>query len=257
MKTLILFSLLFTACASKPKETEMTKAEGSLAGLIPESLKVAAEPVKQEVKVEIKKKIAELPKLTGPAAEIALGWLKNGNQRFKKGWFRKDGQSLKEVSVLSEKQKPHTTLLTCSDSRVPPELIFDQKFGEIYVVRNAGPNLSFETLASLETGVTKLGTRLVVVMAHNSCETIKAAFENKDSTDVGSENQNQLLSDIRERLAIDAKASPRFKDEALANAKGIAEDIAKRSFVLRRYIESKELKIVTAIYDLETSNVEF
>lgn len=102
----------------------------------------------------------------GPiSAEKALGWLKNGNTRFVKGFLRKDGQSAKDRKRLLTGEKPHALILSSPDSRIPPEIIFDQKLGEIFVVRTG--HLDTGSLGSIEKAVEALGVNLVVVLGHS------------------------------------------------------------------------------------------
>ena len=95
----------------------------------------------------------------GVEASKALGWLKNGNTRYRKGFLRKDGQSQKDIQRLASGQAPHSIVLSCSDSRVPPEIVFDQKLGEIFVVRNAGEIPDPASIASIEYAIEHLGSR--------------------------------------------------------------------------------------------------
>lgn len=78
-----------------------------------------------------------------------------------------------DLKRLSTGQKPHTIVLSCSDSRVPPEVLFDQKLGEIFVIRTAGQAIDSSVLASIEYAVSHLGTNLIVVMGHESCGAVK------------------------------------------------------------------------------------
>jgi len=108
-----------------------------------------------------------LKKLNGTAPEKALMYLKHGNVRFLKGSLRKDGQSKKDVKRLAKNEKPHAIIFTTSDSRVSPEIIFDEKLGEIFVVRNFGLSVDNSVINSLEYATQYLGTRLIVVLDRN------------------------------------------------------------------------------------------
>lgn len=104
----------------------------------------------------------------GVPAEKALGWLKNGNTRFVKGTVRRDGQSAKDRKRVAIKQTPHAVVLSCSDSLAAPELIFDQKLGEIGVVRTADGSVSDLAALSVEQ-IVKQGAHLVVVLNYSGC----------------------------------------------------------------------------------------
>lgn len=196
----------------------------------------------------------------GPVSwDKALGWLKNGNKRFLKGQLRKDGQNKKDITRLSKGQKPHSIVLSCSDSRVPPELTFDQKLGEIFVVRTAGQALDSATIGSIEYAVEHLGSNLIVVMGHTSCGAVKAAHMTLDGTDAGSPHINNLLHDIHPRLQSMAGKEPsaEYMKESWANVKGVAKDLYNRSAIIRNAMQTGELKVAEALYDLESGVVTF
>lgn len=120
--------------------------------------KLSAKPAKQAA--------ATVAKTVG--ADKVLGWLKNGNSRFVKRRVRADGQSPADRARLLSGQNPHAIVFTCSDSRVPPEIIFDQKLGEIYVVRTEQLSVTPDVVMSLEKGAA-LGAQLLVVLSYNGC----------------------------------------------------------------------------------------
>ncbi|MEZ0391563.1 MAG: carbonic anhydrase [Pseudobdellovibrionaceae bacterium] len=205
---------------------------------------------------------AHHPEAKGVPAEKALGWLKNGNTRFQKMSLRKDGQSPKDVKRLSSGQTPHSIVLSCSDSRVPPELVFDQKLGEIFVVRNAGEIPDTASIASIEYAVEHLGAQLLVVMGHTSCGAVKAALSTMDGSDAGSPSLNALVQDIHPRLSefkgrAPASASANVETESWANADGVVRDLLKRSPLIRAKVASGELKIQSALYHLDNGKVDF
>lgn len=192
-------------------------------------------------------------------ADVALGWLKNGNTRFKKGTLRKDGQSKKDIERLAQGQKPHSIILSCSDSRVPPEVLFDQKLGEIFVVRTAGEAIEPTSIASIEYAVEHLGVKNLVVMGHTQCGAVKAALATMDGKDAGSENLNKLVADIHPRIQRFRGRTPSsdVAPEGWDNVNGVIADLKKRSKILKQKIESKELTISGSLYHVETGDVEF
>lgn len=196
----------------------------------------------------------------GPvAADKALGWLKNGNTRFLKSKLRKDGQGMKDRERLAKGQKPHSIILSCADSRVPPELIFDQKLGEIFVVRAAGQALDNATLGSIEYAIEHLGSNLLVVMGHSSCGAVKAAHATLGGQDAGSPSLNKLVADIHPRIkTFQSKAvSKDALNEGWANVDGVARDLADRSEIIRNALDSGSLKIQKSLYHLDTGKVEW
>ena len=200
----------------------------------------------------------------GIAATQALQWLKNGNTRFVNNKLRKDGQSFKDIQRLSAGQKPHSIILSCSDSRVPPEIVFDQKLGEVFVVRTAGESLDASALASMEYAVEHLGAKLLVVIGHTSCGAVKAAVSTPPGTSAGSPYLDKLVADIRPRLNLTndpnrqpAAASKDFAQETHSNAQGVARDLVLRSEIIRRAVESGKLQIQVGIYQMNNGQVQF
>lgn len=197
----------------------------------------------------------------GPVpADKALGWLRNGNIRFTKARLRNDGQSSLDRVKLSTGQKPHSIVLSCSDSRVPPELVFDQKLGEIFVVRSAGQNPDNSAIASIEYALEHLGSNLIVVMGHQSCGAVKAAVTTKEGQDVGSPFLNRLVTQIKARIPASEKrqaASQDFVQEGWDNVYGIAEELKKKSTIIREAVESGEVRIQPALYQMSSGQVSW
>jgi carbonic anhydrase len=194
------------------------------------------------------------------SAQDALERLKKGNQRFLSGRVRADGQSLKDVERLSKKQNPHSIVLSCSDSRVPPEIVFDQKLGEIFTVRSAGETLSPTTIASIEYAIANLGTNLIVVLGHTNCGAVKAAIDTIGGKSAGSANLDQLVADIYPRIKskFDEKnPSKDLRAESWLNARGVAKDLLSRSPLIAKAVSSGKAKIRVGLYDLSSGAVDF
>lgn len=237
------------------KEAASVNIAAAISGHAPHE-ETPAKATGSKAKTEVTHKAPE-----GTDPHVALGWLKNGNIRFAKGRLRKDGQSKKDIQRLAKGQKPHTIVLSCSDSRVPPEIVFDQKLGEIFTVRTAGEALSPSAIASIEYAVEHLGSRLILVMGHTSCGAVKAAASLISGGDAGSENLNELVADIQPRIreVLQGKRAPssHFETESWANTKGVAKDLTRRSSILAKAIESGRVKIVSALYSTEVGTVQF
>lgn len=195
----------------------------------------------------------------GVAPEKALSWLKNGNTRFTNQKLRKDGQGPSDIKRLSSGQQPHSIVLSCSDSRVPPEVLFDQKLGEIFVVRTAGQSLDDMAIASMEYAVSHLGSKLIVVMGHESCGAVKAAHGTFGGKDAGSPALNHLVADIQPRIK-------KFENKTLskgallegwANVTGVAKDLLERSSIIREAVQSGQVRIEQALYHLGDGHVEW
>lgn len=208
----------------------------------------------------IQAKHSEHPREPGPIpADKALGWLKNGNTRFGKGLFRNDGASPKDRARLTTGQKPHSIVLSCSDSRVPPEVVFDQKLGEIFVIRTAGQDVDDNVIASIEYAVSHLGSNLLVVMGHESCGGIKAALSALQGADLGSPSLNAWANELKPHLQSHAGKTPSqgLLEESWSNVSGVEKDLLERSALLRDAVASGGVKIVKAMYHLESGNVEW
>jgi carbonic anhydrase len=259
----VFFSLVSVSCAMKTAHREPDQVHGAKMSQV-DGVPQVADSHSHETPATPAQAAAHAPAhheaLKGTEPEKALGWLKNGNTRFVKASLRKDGQSKKDIVRLSKGQQPHTIVLSCSDSRVPPEIVFDQKLGEIFTVRNAGEIPDQATIASIEYAVEHLGSRLLVVMGHTSCGAVKAALGTLDGGDAGSPSLNALVHDIHPRLASFKGRMPSSNDvatESWANTKGIAHDLLERSQILRERVASGDLKIQTALYHLDDGKVDF
>lgn len=198
----------------------------------------------------------------GVDPDTSLRWLKNGNTRFAKGWLRKDGATMKDIKRVVTQHRPHAIVLASSDGRVPPELVFDQKLGELFTIRTLGPSLSKEVLGSMEYAVLNLGTRHIVVLGHSSCGGAKIAYITLENQNIkGSENLDAVVHDIQPRikpvLEGGKQPSKNFIEECWANTQGVAREIADRSPVIKEAMNEGQLKISSALYDLETGKVEF
>lgn len=161
---------------------------------------------------------------------------------------------------LASGQKPHSIILSCSDSRVPPEHIFDQALGEVFVVRVAGEALDDSVIASIEYAVEHLGSQLVFVMGHDSCGAVKAAMATPKGKSAGSPSLDRLVADIQPRIASRMPASEApttVVAESTLNAWGVAADLLSRSQVIREAVQSGKVKIASGIYYLKSGQVDF
>jgi carbonic anhydrase len=191
--------------------------------------------------------------------EQSLTWLKNGNKRYTLGRVRWDGATHSDRARLSKGQKPHAIVVSCSDSRVPPELVFDQKLGEVFTIRTAGQALDFGAIASIEYAVSHLGSNLIVIMGHESCGAVKAALGTLKGGDAGSIWLNQLVKDLHPRLKrfTDLTPTDNVIPESWANVEGTATDLISKSEVIKSLIESGDVKIEKALYHLSSGSVEW
>lgn len=237
------------------------ESSGPAITLKPDPLNAKAGKNRAESKMEASPVPAAKPAVVGVEPATSLRWLKNGNTRFAKGWFRKDGQAIKDVKRLVTAHRPHAVVLASSDARIPPELVFDQKLGEIFTIRTLGPSLSAEVLGSIEYAIMNLGTRNIVVLGHSSCGGAKIAYITMDGQIAGSENLKAVVSDIQPRirplLEGGKQPSKNFMAECWANTKGVASDLLARSSVIKEAVDGGQVQINSSLYDLETGKVEF
>lgn len=196
----------------------------------------------------------------GPTGTSLIENLKSGNRRFMSGQMKVESPTKEEIKKLATSQSPATVVLACSDSRVPPELVFDQKLGEMFTVRSAGETLSPQAIGSVEFAIESLSARLIVVLAHTDCGAIKAAVDTLNGSSTGSSNLDELVSEIHPRIRgciKDGCTSKNLKVEAVANARGVGKELKLRSKLIAAAIESGRVQIEVALYNLESGEVEF
>lgn len=199
--------------------------------------------------------------LNDVASDAALERLRRGNLRFQQGKQRKqdEGIAAKDRNRLLAGQKPHTIVLSCSDSRVPPEIVFDQRLGELFVVRAAGEVLDNSVLASIEYALSHLGAQLILVLGHDSCGAVSAALSTMPNARSGSPYIDFLVADIQPRIATMFRqpASTGLVRESAANARGVVRDLIQRSTIVRERVSSGKLQVRSGLYHLDTGIVDF
>ena len=189
---------------------------------------------------------AQEPAPTTPDA--ALKMLLDGNQRFAQNNLTSiahDLQLLREHTV--DKQEPFAAVLSCSDSRVPVELVFDQTIGHIFVARVAGNIINAEIIGSLEYGAAVLGVKVLIVMGHSGCGAVKAAIA---KTDVPGQ-----IASLYPHLEAAVETGSGLVDTIKKNAKIQASLLEKTSTVLSPMVKQGKLKIHAAYYDVGTGQV--
>ena len=184
----------------------------------------------------------------------ALGTLKSGNDRFVKNASAPVSLSHGTRQALTSGQAPFAMVLSCADSRVPPEYIFNAGLGELFVIRSAGEVIDKSILASLEYGAEHLHIPLLVVMGHESCGAVKAAVENGH---VDGPNLSYLVRQIRVGTARSPKAQAEIKTAILANVEQVINDALAGSQILRHAVDAGSLQVVGAYYELGTGRVTF
>lgn len=200
----------------------------------------------------------------------ALQSLMDGNKRYVENQMT--GNKLCDITTrtsLAKSQKPYAIILTCSDSRVPPEIVFDKGLGEIFVVRVAGNIPDPVVLGSIEYAAEHLGSPLVMVLGHERCGAVSATVGAKGKS-TGSANIDAIVKTIAPNVKNAAKDCEACKGEAKcadtkkdafvecvvdANAKSVAAGLTKKSKILKHLVEAKKMIIVAAKYDLDDGTV--
>ncbi len=189
-------------------------------------------------------------------AEEAKKLLMDGNARFVSAKVLGEDLSQTTREKLAKGQAPFAVVVTCSDSRVPPELIFDQGLGDIFIIRTAGNVVDPVTIGSVEYGAAHCKAPLLVVMGHESCGAVKATVEGgKPEGSIGS-----IVAKIQPSLA-KVKAGGAKEDELVEktvdeNIKAVIAELEK-SPVIEELVKGGKLTIVGAKYHLETGEVEW
>lgn len=187
--------------------------------------------------------------------EESLARLKEGNKRFVTGKSSKPRQDFSRIKEVSEGQYPFATIVGCSDSRVPNEIIFDQGLGDLFIVRTAGQVSSYASWGSIEFAEEILGTKLIVVLGHTKCGAVNAAVSLpevpghiitlinaiKPAVEKAKKKEPSSLLDaaIRENIAMQVE-----------QLKGLEPVLAKR-------VREGSIKIIGALYDLNSGEIEF
>lgn len=189
------------------------------------------------------------------APDAALARLKAGNQRFVSGQLRHKDFAV-ERAALTHGQHPYAIVLSCSDSRVPPEEIFDESLGKLFVVRVAGNVADPVVLGSVEYAAEHLGVRLLLVLGHESCGAIQATVDGGHFTP----NIKTLVKKIQPAVA---KVKDRKLDAAGTLSSAVEENVRlqigkaiSESGVLKEMVEKKKLQIVGGVYHLQTGTVD-
>jgi len=198
----------------------------------------------------------------GPAgaekpAPDPLAGLMLGNARFVAGKTAARNLPARR-QLLLKAQHPMATILSCSDSRVPPELLFDQGLGDIFVVRTAGNTVDKLALGSIEYGVEHLHTPLLMILGHQSCGAVKATFEAHGSHEghIG-EIIKKVMPAVKKVRAKSKAETPTTLDEAVrTNMRNVYAEILQSSPVVSTLLKQKRLKIVLAEYYLDSGRVQ-
>ena len=188
----------------------------------------------------------------GPAADQALARLMAGNQRYVRHKEQHPHQSLARRKELEAGQHPFAVILGCADSRVSPELLFDQGLGDLFVIRVAGNIVDDAILGSIEYAVEHLGTKLVMVLGHEKCGAVSAAVEGG----IAAGHIKAVVAAIQPSVEACGKESgDRIQNCVIANAQRAARQVRESEPVLKESVEKHGVKVVAADYALDSGKV--
>lgn len=204
----------------------------------------------------------EMAQLRDPVAknpEEAIRALKLGNARFFSGSATRPELSAVERRAQILGQTPFAVVLSCSDSRVPTEIVFDQGLGSLFITRIAGNIVEKGTLGSIEYGVGHLKTHVVVVMGHEGCGAVKAAFLPPEARARETENIQFLLNEIVpsvERIPKIRDEKARMREAVVANVRQQVQNLKNVKFI-QDAIHAKKIAVIGAFYEITSGAVDF
>jgi carbonic anhydrase len=190
-------------------------------------------------------------------AEEALNRLAEGNARFAADKATRPNQSPERRSEVAAGQDPWAVVWGCIDSRVPPELIFDQGLGDLFVIRTAGQALDSVSLASVEFGVEEFHVPLVVVLGHDRCGAVSATVETLQGAGTPPGNTNPVVEAIGPAYeSVKLQPGDPIDNTVRANVRLTVDEI-KRSSLISHAVAAGAVRIVGARYDLDSGAVDF
>jgi carbonic anhydrase len=186
----------------------------------------------------------------------ALALLRAGNERFVRGALKHPDQTLRRLQEIESGQHPIAVIVGCSDSRVPPEIVFDEGLGDLFVIREAGHVADAATLASVEYAVAHLGVRLVVVLGHKNCGAVSAAVGVLTMHEKPEGHIISLVDAIRPAVERAGRSDGSLVDRAVtANVDLVVEQLRKSHPILSEHIAAGHLRVTGAVYDLHSGRV--
>jgi carbonic anhydrase len=195
-----------------------------------------------------------------PAPEESLQRLIDGNTRFRQAIGTTTGRPWSQY-MATQAQRPFAIILGCSDSRTPVEILFDQGFGDLFVVRIAGNIVAPSVVGSIEFAASQFGSRLIVVMGHTKCGAISATV---DAIETGQGPASRNIRSITDRIAPHIEGLVRHgasggvvREATRANVKASTDHLRHGSRILEELVLSGRVAVVGAEYELETGAVHF
>lgn len=193
-------------------------------------------------------------------ADQSIAKLLEGNKRYVGGTCMQRDLGEAKRKELAKGQNPSAIVVTCSDSRVSPELLFDQSLGDVFVIRTAGHVVDKIAIGSIEYAAEHLHSSLVFVLGHEKCGAVKATLDTIEAKGKPEGNIGAIIEKVMP-AAVAANKKGGSKDEILENAikenvKNTSREIMEKSSIVQHLVHENKLKIVGAEYSLHTGNVE-
>jgi carbonic anhydrase len=186
-------------------------------------------------------------------ADQALKTLTDGNKRYASLKQKHPNQGLKRRAEVSKGQKPFAVIVGCSDSRIPPEILFDQGLGDIFVIRVAGNIVDDVALGSIEYAVDHLNAKLVIILGHSKCGAVTATVQ-------GGEAHGHIGSIVKAIVPAVKKAKGKkgdLTDNAIrTNVECVVKQVKTSAPVLAKLVRAGKIKVVGAYYSIDTGLVE-
>jgi carbonic anhydrase len=185
----------------------------------------------------------------------AISKLKDGNGRYTSGSLQHPGQTTDRRTELANVQHPFAVIVSCSDSRVPPEIVFDQGLGDLFIVRVAGNVMNDEGLGSIEYAVDHLGSRLILVLGHQRCGAVDAAKQTIAAKGKAPGHIQSLVTAIKP--AVEATAKDDLDTTIKVNVKNVVQSLRSSTPILKTEVDSGKIQVVGGYYSLDTGAVTF
>lgn len=186
------------------------------------------------------------------SSKEAFQRLLDGNNRYINQKLNHPNQTIERRKDIVKGQKPFAIILSCSDSRVPPEIIFDQGLGDLFVIRVAGNVLDTTVIASAEYATEHLGVQLLVVLGHSKCGAVSAAVSDHVHTGYVSELLKAIDPAVMKAKRMDGDI---IENATKANVEMVVAQLKTKSPIISRFVDTNKLEIIGAYYDLESGEV--
>lgn len=189
------------------------------------------------------------------SAKEALQKLKDGNERFVELNSKHPDESQERRKEMIKGQHPFVVILSCSDSRVPPELIFDQGLGDIFEIRNAGNVLNEHVIGSIEYAVMHCGVKLIVIMGHQDCGAIAATLSGVSETKYIKALEDSIAPAVEDckKQGLDVNSDNVVKAHVMQDI----NELLSQDNELVKYMKKNKVKIVPAYYHIDSGKVDF